>query len=121
MRPSTSPALLALVLAAGCTSTVPLQSNQAGISGSLTRHLFEPHQVQVEIDGKRYRGDWLTAPPSRQQVAVAPYPQRKQLGRVQAELSSDDGSRLHCRWETRGSKAQGKCQDGQAIFALDLD
>lgn len=102
-------ALTALGLAA-CSSTGSLQSSQGDkISGTLTRGLIEPYRVEVNLDGKVYRGEWRTGAPTPGQKAATTYPHRKHIGEVRSMLKADDGSMLDCRWETHGDTAEGAC------------
>lgn len=111
--------LIAVGIALGisaCSSTGALQSprSDAKASGTLTRGLVEPHRVELKLDGKTYRGEWLTGEPSKEQKAATTYPHQKHIGQVQSTLKADDGSTLHCHWQTHGDIAEGVCSgDGR--------
>lgn len=116
--------LTTVVLAlAGCSSVGTLQSTKAGtaISGTVTRDLFEPHLVQVRLDGKTYRGEWRGVPASPEQKKATPYPHRKHVGQAVATLKAEDGSLLDCHWETHGETAEGVCSTAGRNYPLTLN
>lgn len=112
--------LAALGLAA-CSSTGVLQSSKGdNITGTLTRGLIQPYRVEVNLDGKVYRGEWRTGAPTPAQKAATTRPHRKHIGEVQSQLKADDGSTLDCRWDAHGDKAEGACTSNGREYPLVL-
>ncbi|MFY9328975.1 MAG: hypothetical protein WAO76_13325 [Georgfuchsia sp.] len=112
---------IALGLSA-CSSTGTLQSprSDAKISGIVMRGFFEPHRVEVSLDGKTYRGEWRTGCPTKEQKDATTYPHRKHIGQVQSTLKADDGTRLDCHWLTHGNTAEGACSGNGREYPLVL-
>lgn len=104
-----------------CASTTTLQSTDGNVSGKLSRNLIEPHQVEVTLDGKAYRGDWRTSAPSKEQRQTAGFPHQKHIGQVNATLKADDGGILNCRWQTHGDQAEGTCTSAGRDYPLKLN
>lgn len=114
------PTLAALGLAA-CSSTGSLQSSKGDkISGTLMRGLIEPYRVEVNLDGKVYRGEWRTGAPTVEQKAVTTYPHLKHIGEVRSMLKADDGSTLGCHWNAHGDTAEGACAGNGREYPLVL-
>ena len=112
--------LAALGLAA-CSSTGSLQSSTGDqISGTLPRGLIEPHRVEINLDGKVYRGEWRTGAPTAAQKAATTYPHQKHIGQVRSMLKADDSSTLDCRWNTHGDTAEGACTGNGREYPLVL-
>ena len=115
-------AFVALVLSA-CSSTGTLQSAQPEnkISGTVKRGAFEPHQVEVTLDGKTYRGEWRTSAPTTEQRAAAGLPHQYHVKQVRSTLRSDDGKQLDCQWQTHGESAEGACRADGREYPLNLE
>jgi hypothetical protein len=111
MRRSAFAAVLFSALSA-CTSAGSLRSAapDAPISGTVTRGVLEPHDVEVTLEGKTYRGEWRTLAPTLKQKEKTPYPHRYHVGRVESTLTAPDGSRLVCNWLTHGYEGEGSCR-----------
>ena len=75
----------------------------------MTRGLIEPYRVEVNLDGKVYRGEWRTGAPTAEQKAATTYPHRTHIGEVRSMLKADDGSMLDCRWNAHSETAEGAC------------
>ena len=112
---------LSLMLAA-CATTGTLQSatGAATISGTLTRSLFEPHRVEVILDGRKYHGEWRTGAPTQEQLKAKTLPHKRHFGQVQSVLVADDGSKLDCRWQTHEMTGTGSCSSGSVEYPLIL-
>lgn len=112
---------IALGLAA-CSSTGALQSpkGDTSITGTVTRGVFEPHGVEVRLDGKTYRGEWRTGTPTAEQKAATTLPHKKHIGQVKSTLSADDGSKLNCTWQSHGDTADGACTGNGREYPLVL-
>lgn len=112
---------LSLILAA-CATNGTLQSTtgDAKISGTLTRELFEPYQVEITLDGKTYHGVWRTSEPTQEQYKATAWPHKKHVGQVHSVLMADAGSKLDCRWQTHGETGMGSCTSGSHEYPLTL-
>lgn len=112
---------IALGLSA-CSSTGTLQSPQADtkVNGTLTRGLVEPHRIEINLDGKIYRGEWRTSDPTKEQKAETSYPHQKHIGQVRSTLKASDGGVLDCQWDTHGDAAEGNCTTGGRTYPLIL-
>jgi hypothetical protein len=104
-------AAAALVGISACSSTGSIQAKNPDekISGKVTRGFFEPHEVEVILDGKTYRGEWRTGAPTAAQKAATSYPHRYHIGQVNSVLVAGDGSKLACRWQTHSQVGEGAC------------
>lgn len=111
----------ALVLSA-CSSTGILQSTKPEnkIDGVVKRGAFEPHQVEVTLDGKTYRGEWRTGAPTKEQKSEAGRPHRYHVGQVRTTLRADDGSQLDCQWQTHSQTGEGVCAAGGREYPMVL-
>lgn len=105
-----------------CTSIGSLQSTQADarISGTVTRGFLEPYRVEINLDGKTYRGEWRTGAPTAEQKATTTRPHRKHVGEVRSVLLADDGSKLDCRWLTHSETGEGSCSADNREYPLTL-
>lgn len=112
---------LSLMLAA-CATNGTLQSatGDATISGTLTRSLFEPYQIEITLDGKKYHGEWRTAEPTREQYTRTAWPHKRHIGQVHSVLLADAGSKLDCRWQTHSETGTGSCSSGSVEYPLIL-
>jgi hypothetical protein len=115
-------AAAALVGISACSSTGSIQSKNPDekISGKVTRGFVEPHEVEVTMDGKTYRGEWRTGAPTAAQTASTSYPHRYHIGQVSSVLVADDGSKLDCRWQTHSLVGEGACKTGNHEIPLIL-
>lgn len=114
-------ATLAALGLAACSSTGSLQSSKGDkISGTLTRGLIEPYRVEVNLDGKAYRGEWRTGAPTPEQKAAAGYPHRFHVGQVRSTLTAADGSKLDCQWQTHSDAGEGTCTGNGREYPLVL-
>jgi len=99
-----------------------LQSPQADmkISGTVKRNLFQPDEIEVNLDGKIYRGEWRTDFPSPEQKNAVTYPHFKHIAQVTSILKADDGDTLDCHWETHVKEAKGVCSRNSKDYPLIL-
>jgi hypothetical protein len=119
VKPGFVAAGLSMVLAA-CGSVGRLEPASPGmpIHGTVNRGFLEPHRIELNLDGKLFRGEWRTGPPGRDQLAATRYPHRWHVGQVESVLVAGDGSQLHCRWQTHGVTGEGKCVTGDREYPL---
>lgn len=115
-------AAAALVGVSACSSTGFIQAKNPDekISGKVTRSFVEPHEVEVTMDGKTYRGEWRTGAPTAEQKASTSYPHRYHIGQVSSALVAEDGSNLDCRWQTHSQVGEGACRTGNREIPLIL-
>ncbi len=107
-----------LVIAAGaatlaaCTSTALVRgaSPGAAISGTVVRGPTPPAQVEIQLDGKTYRGEWYENAPGKEQRATTGYPHRRHVGVADATLFAADGSTMTCHWEMHARQGEGVCK-----------
>lgn len=107
--------------ACATTESLTAAPTEVSIRATLTRGLFEPYRIDLELDGKAYVGEWRTTAADPAQRAATPYPQRKQAGQVDATLLAADGSALRCHWLTRGGHAVGSCGNASGRYQLSRD
>ena len=133
MRKALGP-ILGVGLLAGlgaCSHAVdvtPLGAGEPGRGG--TRFLSRNGPLEINLDGRIYRGPWVQASeaPPPELVAAGPvavgrfYGQRGAAGPGWAELRAEDGSTLTCRFTyTRGQgQGSGLCRsdDGRSFSLL---
>jgi predicted exporter len=121
MRRTIAATAALIALLAGCTSTGTIQSKSGDpISGTLTRRPLEPHQVEVTLNDKLYRGEWRTTSPSLEQRAETPLPHRLHIGRVETTLRAVDGATLACSWQTDSGRGEGTCTQGGRDYPVTL-
>lgn len=116
-------AALALLGLSACSTTGALQSPKpdSKISGTVTRGLIQPYRVEVNLDGKAYRGEWRTGAPTADQKAGTSLPHRHHIGEVRSVLTASDGSKLDCQWQTHGDTGVGTCRAGEREYPLNLN
>lgn len=109
-----------IVVGLSACSTGILQSPQADtkISGTVKRTLIQPFEIEVNLDGKIYRGEWRTDFPTPEQKKAVTYPHRKHIAQVRAILKADDGDTLDCYWETHVKEAEGVCRGNGKDYPL---
>jgi hypothetical protein len=111
-----------VIVGLSACSTGILQSPQADskISGTVKRNLFQPDEIEVNLDGKIYRGKWSTDFPTPEQKKEVTYPHLKHIGQVKSILKADNGDTLDCHWETHVKEAKGVCTDKGKDYPLIL-
>jgi len=114
-------ATLLVIAVAGCATNVALTGIDTPVAGSGTLHFegFEPHVIDITLDGKRYRGEWASKLCTTD-ACGAGYTHvlalhRRHIAVGQAALKAEDGSSLECEWISHFPKVDGKChaQDGR--------
>ena len=102
------------ILLAGCaTTSLTLMSTPNGSvtgTGFLQARLIEPHRIEVELDGKRYAGDWTTSLCEKETCERVSRLHERHLKIGQATLTANDGSRLNCKWVAHLPKVDGTCR-----------
>lgn len=111
-----------VMLGLSACSTGILQSPQADakISGTLKRTVIQPYQIEVNLDGKIYRGEWRTDFPTHEQKKAVTRPHFKHIAQVRSILKADDGDTLDCHWETHVKEAKGVCSANGKDYPLIL-
>lgn len=114
----------ALALVAACASPVVLVGpDGAASAGTLTIAWLEPYDMEVQLDGKRYVGAWISSPcftdACRGAYRDVPRVHRRHIRQGEAILTTTDGTRLDCRWVSHLPEVDGTCtsQDGR-VFKL---
>jgi len=119
------PQLSMLLLLTGCAANVALTDSADSIQGMGTLHLtwLQPHALEVQLDGKRYEGDWTstlcTTDGCRGVYRNVLKIHRRHINKGQAVLVTKDGDRLTCEWVSHLPDVEGTCgtQDGR-LFRL---
>lgn len=111
-------ASLALSIAGCATTEVALTGDgisQAG-AGTLELVWLWPNRAEIQLDGKRYAGEWADSrcftPQCRGVFFNVAKIHRRQIRRGSAELLAQDGTRLDCEWVSHDKKVVGTCQSG---------
>lgn len=113
--------LLLLLTACSTTGTLQSPTGDNKISGTITRGVFEPYQIEIILDDKAYRGEWRTIEPTQEQRAAYPVSHKWHPGQVQSVLIANDGSKLDCHWITHTTtSAEGSCKFGSVEYPLIL-
>lgn len=105
-------AAASVLVVAACTSTATVRgvSPNESLSGTVTRGVWlQPGQVEIQVNGKSYRGEWHENALTSEQRAETGYPHRRHVKKVDSVLTADDGSTMTCRWETHAKQAEGVC------------
>lgn len=104
---------------AGCATTnVSLTGSSKG-AGTLEAAWFEPHSIEIQLDGKRYAGQWSSSScsgDSCQNVSPNnPKAHQRHIRVGKASLLAPDGSGLECEWVSHLPALTGTCrtQDGR--------
>ncbi|MEW5788657.1 MAG: hypothetical protein AB1899_12470 [Pseudomonadota bacterium] len=110
--------LLLLPLLHACALPTQLGNSQAQGAGhgELRITLMEPHGMEVELDGRQYRGEWRSElclnPECRGVYRNVDRLHRRHIRKGQASLVADDGKRLDCEWVSHLPELEGICRDG---------
>lgn len=114
------------VVLAGCATNITLLNTQSGSTtgtGFLQARLIEPYRIEIELNGKRYAGDWTTSPCdketclSKYKLVAKAHERHLKVG--QATLTANDGSRLSCEWVAHLPKVDGICRTPEGkVFEL---
>ncbi len=106
-----------LLALGGCAGgNVALTSaNQADAgSGTLQMVWLLPNTAEVQLDGKRYAGEWADSrcftPECRGEFFNVPKIHRRHVRKGSAELVAQDATRLNCEWVSHDKKVIGTCQ-----------
>lgn len=111
--------LIALTLLSGCAS-----QSSPPISAGLLKPDWQPAQrLQIDLDGRSYRGEWHTQPchtdACRGAFRNAKRYERSHVERGDAQLTSADGARLDCEWASFRTRLEGVCRTpDDRIYAL---
>ena len=112
-----TPSIPILLLAlGGCAgSNVALTpANQADTgSGTLQMVWLLPNTAEVQLDGKRYVGEWADSrcftSACRGEFFNVPKIHRRHVRKGSAELVAQDATRLNCEWNSHDKKVIGTC------------
>lgn len=104
-------------LAAGCATTeIALTSGGKPEAGAGTLQLvwLWPNRAEIQLDGKRYVGEWADSrcftPQCRGEFFNVPKIQRRHIRKGSAELAAQDDTGLNCEWVSHDKKVIGTCQ-----------
>lgn len=116
--------LPALSLLAACATPVAFTGPEGAlIAGTLTVGWLEPRAMEVQLEGKRYMGEWSSSAcftdACRGIYRDVLRIHRRHIRQGQASLTAADGARLECRWVSHLPELDGNCtsQDGR-MFKL---
>lgn len=120
--------LCAALLLAGCAVGMSVTGGDGRAAGEGVVRLawVEPHELQVNIDGKRYVGPWSTEHCTVESCAElyrqTPRLHLRHLRQGHATLRADNGDRLDCEWTTHLPKLDGICRspDGRRFVLQGL-
>ncbi len=108
--------LFLLVLGGCATTDVALTSADKPDAGSGTLQMvwLFPNTAEVQLDGKRYVGEWADSrcftPQCRGEFFNVPKIHRRHIRKGSAELEAQDDTRLNCEWVSHDKKVIGTCQ-----------
>lgn len=110
------------ILLAACSplSVLHLESDAGVITGKITRHIFEPDQIEIGWAGKTFQGELHENPLPPAQLAQISYPHRRRWGQSQITLTAQDGSTLACSFKTHDLTGEGVCSDAHTSFPLKI-
>lgn len=102
-------------LLAGCATPEGGRADpSAALAGTLQLLRVGPERAEIELDGKRYVGEWADGrcftSQCRGEFFNVPKTQRSQVRRGTAELTAADASRLSCAWVSHDQQVIGTCQ-----------
>jgi hypothetical protein len=109
--------LLTTMLLTGCAITdVALTSAdkpEAGV-GTLKMVWLLPNTAEIQLDGKRYAGEWADSrcftPECRGEFRNITKLHRRHIRKGSAELVAKDNTRLNCGWVSHDKEVIGSCQ-----------
>ncbi len=118
--------LLALGLLTGCATTdVALSTPEKPGSGagSLKLVWLISTSAEIQLDGKRYVGEWSDSRcftvQCRGEFFNVPNIHRRHIRRGSAELVAKDNTRLNCEWISHGKEVIGTCRtDDGRVYRL---
>lgn len=120
MRTSLIATAIGALLLSACTSIGSLKIGSDEISAAVTRNLFGPDRIEVTLNGKVYRGDWILSPPAKEQTEGQPRRHRQHIASAKQTLKADDGSEMTCQWKTHLYAYDGNCTIGGREYALSM-
>ncbi len=117
--------ILAMAMMDGCASHMALtgKDDVEATVGILAPSWLEPHTMEVQLDGKRYVGQWSSSACFTDECrgvfrnVLRIY--RRHIRKGEAVLAATDGGRLECQWVSYPPKMDGLCRarDGR-IYKL---
>lgn len=121
MKKSLVAAAIGALLLSGCTSIGSVKNGSDEASAVVTRNLFGPDRIEVTLNGKTYRGDWILSPPAKEQLEGQTRRHRQHISSAKQTLKADDGSEMTCQWKTHLYAYNGNCTVGNREYALSLE
>lgn len=102
-----------LSLSACSTGTIAPAKGESKISGTIKQG-FQAKDAEIALNGKVYRGKWVSEDPTREQLAQTTLPHKKHVNQVSIDLKADDGTRMTCKGQTHGLEGDLTCSaDGK--------
>ena len=108
--------ILLLVLGGCATTNVALTSADKPDAGSGTLQLvwLFPNTAEVQLDGKRYAGEWAdrrcSTPQCLGEFSNVPRSHQRHIRKGSAELVDKNNTRLKCEWVSHYKEVIGTCQ-----------
>jgi hypothetical protein len=102
-----------LSLSACSTGTIAPTKGESKISGTIKQG-FQAKEAEIALNGKVYRGKWVSEDPTKEQLAQTTLPHKKHLNQVSMDLKADDGAKMICKGQTHGLEGDLTCSaDGK--------
>jgi len=114
----------AMLLLTGCACSVPVVGgDQPDVAGTLILDWVQPQAIAIQLDGVTYTGAWTshvcTTDACRGKFRNVRKIYRRHVQHGEADLTAQNGARLHCEWVSYLPEVDGQCrsQDGR-LFKL---
>ena len=121
MKTSLIATTIGALLLSGCTSIGSLKAGGDEINATVIRNLFGPDRIEIAVNSKVYRGDWILSPPAKEQTEGHSRWHRQHIATAKQTLKADDGSEMTCQWKTHLYAYNGNCMVGGREYALSLE
>lgn len=97
-----------LSLSACSTGTIMPAKGESKIAGTIKQG-FQAREAEITLNGKVYRGKWVSEDPSKEQIAQTTFPHRKHISQISMDLKADDGSKMLCKGPVHSQEGDLTC------------
>ena len=111
--------LALLGLAACSTGNIVQSMGDARISGTMKQGL-QAHVAEITLNGKVYRGEWVSEGPTPEQKESISYPHKKHVSQLTINLKADDGNAMVCKGLAHGLAGDLLCTAGGKEYPVTL-
>jgi hypothetical protein len=99
---------IALLMSACSTGTIAPAKGESKITGSIKQGL-QAKEAEITLDGKLFRGKWVSEDPSKEQLAQTTFPHKKHVSQISMDLTAGDGSKMVCKGKMHGKEGDLTC------------